>query len=123
MDGLSARGRILRGLPTRQRIHKSPYGRDRMPLGGWVLGMPVFLDWRRAAAPDDLARQTAQALSTGAFVVLPTEAGYVLAADPTKLANPARPSGLPDSVAVSRLDGFFEPSEFFARADLTPAER
>ncbi|HKB01964.1 MAG TPA: hypothetical protein VKD90_07070 [Gemmataceae bacterium] len=94
-----------------------------MPLGGWVLGMPVFLDWRRAAAPDDLARQNAQALSTGALVVLPTEAGYVLAADPTKLANPARPSGLPDSVAVSRLDGFFEPSEFFARADLTPAER
>lgn len=85
--------------------------------------MPVFLDWRRAAAPDDLARQTAQALATGALVALPTEAGYVLAADPTALTDPARPSGLPDGLAVSRLDGFFDPAEFFARADPTPAER
>src|SRR3954454_17466527 len=85
--------------------------------------MPGFLDWRRAAAPDDLGRQTAQALATGAVVALPTEVGYVLAADPKTLPDPARPSGLPDGLAVSRLDGFFDASEFFARADPTPAER
>jgi L-threonylcarbamoyladenylate synthase len=85
--------------------------------------MPVFLDWRRAAAPDDLARQTAQALATGALVAVPTEAGYVLAADPAALSNPARPSGLPDALSVSRLDGFFDPAQFFARTEPTPAER
>jgi protein-tyrosine phosphatase len=85
--------------------------------------MPVFLDWRQAAAPDDVARQTAQALATGALVALPTEAGYVLAADPDKLADPARPGGLPDALAVSRLDGFFDPAEFFARVGPTTAER
>ena len=85
--------------------------------------MPVFLDWRRAAAPDDLARQTAQALATGALVALPTEAGYVLAADPAALpTRPGRaacrmPSPSPDWTASStRL-------EFFARTEPTPAER
>jgi L-threonylcarbamoyladenylate synthase len=85
--------------------------------------MPLFLDWRQAAAPDELARQTAQALATGALVALPTEAGYVLAADPDRLADPARPGGLPDNLTVSRLDGFFDPAEFFARTGPTQAER
>ena len=57
-----------------------------------------------------MARQTAQALATGVLVALPTEAGYVLAADPDKLADPARPTGLPDALTVSRLDGSFDPA-------------
>lgn len=85
--------------------------------------MPVFLDWRQAAAPEALARQAAQALADGALAALPTEAGYVLAADPTRLADPARPAGLPEGLAVRRLDGYFDPADFFARTDPTPAER
>ena len=57
--------------------------------------MAVFIDWRQAA-PDDLARQLVQALADGAVVALPTEAGTVLAADPARLAAPARPPRLPD---------------------------
>jgi L-threonylcarbamoyladenylate synthase len=85
--------------------------------------MPVLLDWRRAAAPDDLARQTSQALATGALIALPTEAGYVLAAAPHTLADPARPAGLPDALEVCRLDGYFDPADFFARTAPTAAER
>jgi protein arginine phosphatase len=85
--------------------------------------MPVILDWRQAAAPDDLARQTAQALADGAVVVLPSEAGYVLAADPARLADPTRPPGLPDDLTVERRDAFFDPAEFFAVAEPTAAER
>jgi protein-tyrosine phosphatase len=85
--------------------------------------MPVFLDWRRAAAPDDLARQTVQALSTGALVALPTEAGYVVAANPDTLVNPARPANLPGQMSVSRLDGYFDTADFFSRSAPTPAER
>jgi protein arginine phosphatase len=85
--------------------------------------MPVILDWRQAAAPDDLARQTAQALADGAVVVLPSEAGYVLAADPARLADPTRPPGLPDDLIAKRRDAFFDPAEFFAVAEPTAAER
>jgi L-threonylcarbamoyladenylate synthase len=83
--------------------------------------MPVFLDWRQAA-PDDLARLAVQALVDGGVVALPSEAGYVLAADPTCLADPTRPPGLPDDMTVGRLDGYFDPTEFFAVAPPTPAE-
>src|SRR5687768_145656 len=85
--------------------------------------MPAFLDWRQAAAPDALARQLSQALSAGEVVALPSEAGTVLAADPDRLADPARPPGLPAALPAHRLDGFFDPSEFFARSAPTPAER
>jgi protein-tyrosine phosphatase len=85
--------------------------------------MPVFLDWARATAPDDLARQAAQAVATGALIVLPTEAGYVVAADPATLADPARPAGLPNGRTVSRLDGYFDPADALARFEPTPAER
>jgi protein arginine phosphatase len=86
--------------------------------------MPAILDWRPADPPDDLVRQTAQALADGTLVALPTEAGYVLAADPARIADPRRPAGLPDGLDVARLDGFFEPAEFFVRApDATAAER
>jgi L-threonylcarbamoyladenylate synthase len=85
--------------------------------------MAVLLDWRQAAAPDDLARQLVQALADGAVVALPTEAGSVLVADPARLADPARPPGLPDGLSVSRLDGFFDSAEFFAQAPPTAAER
>jgi protein-tyrosine phosphatase len=83
--------------------------------------MPVFLDWRQAA-PDDLARLAVQALVDGGVVALPSEAGYVLAADPTRLSDPNRPPGLPDDMTVGRLDAYFDPSEFFAVAPPTPAE-
>ena len=85
--------------------------------------MPAILDWRQAAAPDDLARQLTQALAAGAVVALPSEAGTVLAADPDRLADPARPAGLPDGLTARRLDAFFDPADFFARAAPTPAER
>jgi L-threonylcarbamoyladenylate synthase len=85
--------------------------------------MPVILDWRQAAAPDNLARQTAQALADGGIVVLPSEAGYILAADPTRLADPTRPSGLPGDLIAERRDGFFDPAEFFVIAEPTAAER
>ena len=84
--------------------------------------MPVILDWR-SASPDELARQATQAIATGALVVLPTEVGYVLAAEPASLSDPARPSGLPDSLKTFRLDGFFDPNEFLARTETTPVER
>ena len=85
--------------------------------------MPAILDWRQAAAPDELARQISQALVAGSVVALPSEAGTVLAADPACLADPARPAGLPDTLTACRLDGFFDPAEFFARAAPTAAER
>ena len=85
--------------------------------------MAAFIDWRQAAAPDDLARQLTKALADAAVVALPTEAGTVLAADPARLADPARPSGLPAGLAVARLDGYFDPAEFFAQSPPTPAER
>jgi protein-tyrosine phosphatase len=85
--------------------------------------MPEILDWRQAAAPDDLPRQIVQALADGALVALPTEAGCVLAADPARLVDSTRPAGLPDSVAVSRLDAYFDPSPFLTQTQATPAER
>jgi L-threonylcarbamoyladenylate synthase len=85
--------------------------------------MPAILDWRQATAPDELARQISQALVAGSVVALPSEAGTVLAADPACLADPARPAGLPDALTARRLDGFFDPAEFFARAAPTAAER
>jgi L-threonylcarbamoyladenylate synthase len=85
--------------------------------------MPVILDWRQAAAPDDLARQTAQALADGAVVGLPSEAGYVLAANAARLPDPTRPPGLPSHLTVERRDGFFDPAKFFAVVEPTAAER
>lgn len=85
--------------------------------------MPLILDWRQAAAPDELARQAAKALADGALVVLPTEAGYVVIADPQKLADTSRPAGLPDGLTTFRLDGYFDPAGFLTRIAATPAER
>jgi protein-tyrosine-phosphatase len=85
--------------------------------------MPAFTDWRQAAAPDALARQLSQALTAGDVVALPSEVGTVLAADPDRLTDPARPPGLPAALTPRRLDGFFDPGEFFARTAPTPAER
>lgn len=84
--------------------------------------MPVILDWR-SASPDELARQATQAIAKGSLVVLPTEVGYVLAAEPATLSDPARPSGLPDSLNTFRVDGYFDPNEFFARTNTSAAER
>jgi L-threonylcarbamoyladenylate synthase len=84
--------------------------------------MPLILDWRQAA-PDDLARQTAKALADGELVALPTEAGYVIAGDPQKLADPSRPAGLPEGVNLFRLDGYFEPAGFLNGIAATPIER
>src|SRR5215471_2012755 len=85
--------------------------------------MPAILDWRQAAAPDDLARQLSQALAAGAVVALPSEVGTVLAAAPECLTDPQRPPGLPAALTMRRLDAFFDPDEFFARTAPTPAER
>lgn len=85
--------------------------------------MPVTIDWRQAAAPDDLARQLSQALVGGSPIALPSEAGTILAADPDRLPDPGRPAGLPAGLMVRRLDGYFDPAEFFARSSPTPAER
>jgi L-threonylcarbamoyladenylate synthase len=85
--------------------------------------MPTFVDWRQAAAPDELAGQIAQALSAGGLVALPSEVGFVLAAEPNSLSNPARPAGLPDTLALCRLDAFAEPADVFARTAATAAER
>ena len=85
--------------------------------------MPAILDWRQAAAPDDLARHLSQALAGGAVVALPTEAGIVLAAAPERLADPDRPPGVPVALTTRRLDAYFDPAEFFARTAPTPAER
>jgi protein arginine phosphatase len=86
--------------------------------------MPVILDWCPGHPPDDLVRQTAKALDDGGLVALPTEAGYVLAASPAALGDPIRPPGLPDGLAVARLDGFFDAGDFFARVSTaTPTER
>jgi protein-tyrosine phosphatase len=85
--------------------------------------MPAILDWRQAAAPDDLARQLSQALAAGAVVALPSEVGTVLAAAPECLTDPHRPPGLPAALTTRRLDAFFDPDEFFARTAPTPAER
>src|SRR5262245_28400565 len=85
--------------------------------------MPEIFDWRQAAAPDDLARQIVKTLADGALVVLPTEAGYVLAADPAQLADPSRPAGLPEGLTVHRRDGYFDPAPFLALIQATPAER
>ena len=89
---------------------------------GWSAGMPVILDWRQAA-PDALARQLSQALTGGDVIALPSEAGTILAADPDRLADPTRPPGLPAALTVHRVDGYFDPTEFFARSAPTPAER
>jgi hypothetical protein len=58
---------------------------------GYRAGMPVFLDWRQAATPNDLAREIAQSLADGALAALPTEAGYMIVADPARLSDPTRP--------------------------------
>jgi L-threonylcarbamoyladenylate synthase len=84
--------------------------------------MPAILDWRQAA-PDDLARQAAHVLADGGLVLLPSEIGPILAADPARLAGSARPAGLPDSVAVYRLDGYTDAAAFFAEVTATYAER
>jgi L-threonylcarbamoyladenylate synthase len=112
-----------RPLVKRPAIPKSEYGRASVLLGGKFAGMPAILDWRQAQAPDDLARQMTQALVAGEIVALPSEAGTVLVADPDRLSDPGRPPGLPDTLPARRLDGFFDPADFFTRVPPTPAER
>lgn len=86
--------------------------------------MPAILDWRQVATPDDLVRQVAQALAEGSTVALPTEAGYFLAVDPTKLADPLRPAGLPADLSLSRTDAWFDARDFFAQVpNASPLER
>jgi protein-tyrosine phosphatase len=85
--------------------------------------MPEILDLRQAPTPDETARQIATALAGGALVALPSEAGYLLAADPAQLARPDRPGGVPEPLAVTRVDGYFDPTPFLTRIDATPAER
>ena len=74
--------------------------------------MPIVLEWRLEAAPDETARRAAQSLADGKLVVLPTEAGYVVAADPARLIDPTRPPGLTDSYSASRLDGYDDLAAF-----------
>jgi protein-tyrosine phosphatase len=85
--------------------------------------MPVFFDWRQAAAPDDLARQIAESLAGGALVLLPSEAGYVIAADPTRLPDPNSLPTLPVGFSAIRLDAYFDPEAVLSKIDATPAER
>jgi protein-tyrosine phosphatase len=85
--------------------------------------MAQILDWRQAAAPDDLARQTAKALADGSLVVLPSEAGYVIVADAGRLTDPHRPLGLPERLAAWRLDGYFDPAPFLSTISGSAAER
>lgn len=85
--------------------------------------MALILDWRQAATPDDLARQTAKALADGSLVVLPSEAGYVIVADARRLTDPRRPPGLPEQLATFRLDGYFDPAPFLSTISGTAAER
>ena len=43
--------------------------------------MPLLLDWRTASQPDDVLRPVVAALQQGGLVALPTESGYLVAAD------------------------------------------
>jgi len=86
--------------------------------------MPASLDWRQAPTPDDAVRAVAEALGQGSVVALPSEAGYVLAADPPHLTDPTRPAGLPDGLPAFRTDGYFDAVDFFRRyPDLPPADQ
>jgi protein-tyrosine phosphatase len=85
--------------------------------------MALILDWRQAAAPDDVARQTSQALAEGALVVLPSEAGYFIVADAGRLTDPSRPPGLPEQLSTFRLDGYFDPAPFISTISGTAVER
>ena len=42
--------------------------------------MPLLLDWRMAAQPDDLVRQVVAVLQQGGLAALPTDAGYAIVA-------------------------------------------
>jgi protein-tyrosine-phosphatase/tRNA A37 threonylcarbamoyladenosine synthetase subunit TsaC/SUA5/YrdC len=86
--------------------------------------MPLVIDWCQANAhPEEIALQAARALKEGQLVVLPTEVGYVLAALPTSLNNPNRPSQLPEEVVVRRINAFATPEQFIARSkNLTDKE-
>lgn len=80
--------------------------------------MPVTFDWRQAPTPDDVVRAVTGALAQGSAVVLPSEVGYVLAADP------ARAAPLPAGLSAFRTDGYFDAADFFHRyPDLSPADR
>ena len=86
--------------------------------------MPVSLDWRQSPTPDDVVRAVSERFGQGTVVALPSEAGYVLAADPPTLTDPTRPAGLPDGLAVFRADGYFDATDFYRRyPDLPPADR
>lgn len=85
--------------------------------------MPELIDWRQVAVPNECARQIVQTVAAGGLAALPSEAGTVLVADPDRLADPARPPGVPEGLPVRRLDGFFESRDFFARSAPTPPER
>lgn len=85
--------------------------------------MPVFFDWRQAAAPDDLARQISQSLADGALAALPTEAGYVIAADSARLTDPNRPTGVPSAISTVRIDAYFDPEAILSQVSATTAVR
>lgn len=83
--------------------------------------MPVILDWSSTSAPDDLLARAIQALHAGQFLMLPTEAGPVLAAVPHLLTDPNRPNGLPTTISVTRCDAFFTATEVGASHPTTTA--
>ena len=72
--------------------------------------MPAILDWRQAAAPDDLARQLSQALTAGSVVALPSEAGV--------LTIGYAEAGPADGPVVILLHGW--PYDIYAFADVVP---
>ena len=85
--------------------------------------MPVSIDWRQEARPEEAARRAAQTLAEGKLVLLPTEAGYVVACDPAILSVSARPAALPNGLSVQRFDSHATTADFIARAtDLSPIE-
>jgi L-threonylcarbamoyladenylate synthase len=85
--------------------------------------MPVILDWLAASTPDDLIRQTVQTLYDGHLVLLPSEIGYVLAANPATFAD-ERPTIFPSTIPLTRYEGFFDANEFLKYyPQQTPTER
>lgn len=85
--------------------------------------MPLILDWKQSGGSDDVVRQAVKAIADGSLIVLPTEAGYVIAANAQRLSDPGRPTGIPDEIRVQRLNAYFDPAGFLATISATPTER
>lgn len=77
--------------------------------------MPVIHQWRQANNPEEIARQAAEHLAGGHWVMLPTEAGPVIAAKTG--VNPP-----PSTLVSSRLIAFSDPRRVSEIADVTPDE-